>query len=144
MDMLSYTYNYQANFKGYDPKCDEKHHDLPDITKLRNEFENQKPHDVIPNLFEQWKLDDPDFINHPKIKVFKQVIMMLSYYILSYLSINKGLDDDYKLFLLNYFELKSKPTRKSTHDRWNFENFYIILKSEYFDSTDPSNIKVKN
>ncbi|WP_342274299.1 hypothetical protein [Spiroplasma endosymbiont of Phycita roborella] len=146
MDMLGYTYNYQSNFKGYDPKYDEKldKDKAPDITILRNEFENQKPHDVINNLFEQWKIDNPDFINHPKIKVFKQVIMMLSNYILSYLSINKGLDDDYKLLLPYYFELKSKPTRKSTHDRWNFENVYVVLKSEYFDFTDPNNIQVKN
>ncbi|WP_375317772.1 hypothetical protein [Spiroplasma endosymbiont of Virgichneumon dumeticola] len=146
MDMLGYTYNYQANFKGYDPKYDANPDvkQMPDITNLRNEFENQKPHDVITNLFEQWKLDNPDFINNPKVKIFKQVVMMLSNYILSYLSINKGLDDDYKLLLPYYFELKSKPTRSSNHDRWNFDNVYVVLKSEYFDFTDPNNIKVKN
>lgn len=137
MDMLSYTCNYQANFNGYDPKWDEQNpkESTADITNLSNEFENQKPHDVITNLFEQWKLDNPDFVNNPKVKTFKQVIMMLSNYILSYLSINKGLDDDYKLLLPYYFELKTKPTRKSTHDRWNFENVYVTLKSEYFDFT---------
>lgn len=146
MDMLGYTYNYQANFKGYDPKYDAKldKDKAPDITILRNEFENQKPHDVITNLFEQWKIDNPDFINHPKIKIFKQIVMMLSNYILSYLSINKGLDDDNKLLLPYYFELKSKPTRKTTHERWNFDNIYVVLKSEYFDFTDLNNIKVKN
>ncbi|WP_338957151.1 hypothetical protein [Spiroplasma endosymbiont of Tiphia femorata] len=146
MDMLGYTYNYQANFKGYDPKYDANPDvkETPDITKLRNEFENQKPHDVINNLFEQWKLDNPNFINNSKVKIFKQVIMMLSNCILSYLSINKGLDDDYKLLLPYYFELKSKPTRKSSHDRWSFDNVYVVLKSEYFDFTDPNNIKVKN
>jgi hypothetical protein len=51
MDMLGYTYNYQANFDGYDPNNDKDN--TTNITKLRLKFENQKPHDVINNLFEQ-------------------------------------------------------------------------------------------
>ena len=70
--------------------------------------------------------------------------MMLSNYILSYLSINKGLDDDYKLLLPYYFELKTKPTRTSSDKVWEFKNVYVVLKSEYFDFTEPNNIKVKN
>lgn len=69
---------------------------------------------------------------------------MLSDYIISNLSINAGLDDDYKILLPYYFELTSKPTRKNTHDRWSFENVEVVLKSEYFDFTDPDNIKIRN
>jgi len=141
IDMLTYTYNYQRNFDGasLDPTKSPN-----EVDKMRGKFDNQKPHDIISNLFEQWKLDNPDFINHPKIKIFKQVIMMSSNYILSYLSINKGLDDDYKLLLPYYFELKSHPTRTAKDKVWEFQNIYVILKSEYFDFTDPNNIKVKN
>ncbi len=140
--MLTYNYNYQRNFDGISFQTDPQK--ITDLDKLHAKFESQKTHDVITNLFEQWKLDNPDFVNHPKIKTFKQIVMMLSNYILSYLSINKGLDDDYKILLPYYFELKSKPTRISIDKIWVFENVYVSLKSEYFDFTDLNNIKIKN
>lgn len=142
LDMLTYTYNYQRNFDGISFETNPQK--ITDLDKLHAKFENQKPHDVITNLFDQWKLDNPDFVNHPKIKVFKQIVMMLSNYILSYLSINKGLDDDYKILLPYYFELKSNPTRTSNDKIWAFENVYVVLKSEYFNFTDLNNINVKN
>ncbi|WP_342218503.1 hypothetical protein [Spiroplasma endosymbiont of Amphimallon solstitiale] len=108
-------------------------------TKLK-----QKPDDVITNLFKQWKLDYPNYINLPQIKIFKQIVIMLSSNIYSTMSINKGLNDDYKLLLPYYFELKSNPIH-STHDKvWEFKDAKVVLKSAYFDFTDINNIKLKS
>ncbi|WJG69938.1 hypothetical protein [Spiroplasma ixodetis] len=95
LDMLTYTYTYNRNFDGFDPKKDEQN--TTDITKLRLKFENQKPDDVITNLFKQWKLDYPNYTNLPQVQIFKQLVIMLSSNIYSSMSINKGLNDDYKL-----------------------------------------------
>ncbi|WP_395473466.1 hypothetical protein [Spiroplasma endosymbiont of Nomada rufipes] len=69
---------------------------------------------------------------------------MLSKYIYSSLSINKGLNDDNKILLPYYFELKSSPIKPSKNDIWQFKDVKVILKSEYFDFSDKNNIKLKN
>ncbi|WP_339041624.1 hypothetical protein [Spiroplasma endosymbiont of Apeira syringaria] len=61
LDMLSYTYNYNRNFDG--DTYDDKGKPLNDIAKLRTKFEGQKPDEVITNLFKQWELDYPNYIN---------------------------------------------------------------------------------
>ena len=71
--------------------------------------EKQKPDDVITNLFKQWKLDYPNYINLEQVKIMKQIIIMLFNNIYSNMSINKGLNDDNKILLPYYFELKSNP-----------------------------------
>ncbi|WP_338978810.1 hypothetical protein [Spiroplasma endosymbiont of Panzeria rudis] len=142
LDMLTYTYTYNRNFDGYDPKKDEQN--TTDITKLRLKFENQKPDDVITNLFKKWELDYPNYINLPQVQILKQIVIMLSKYIYSTLSINKGLNDDYKLLLPYYFELKSNPIHSTPDKVWEFKDIKVILKSEYFDFTDINNIKLKN
>ncbi|WP_338987945.1 hypothetical protein [Spiroplasma endosymbiont of Dasysyrphus albostriatus] len=88
LDMLSYTYNYNRGFNGaeYDEK---KHKPANKIAELRDKFEGQKPDEVITNLFRQWELDYPNYINLPQMQIFKQVFIMLSKYIYSLLSINK-------------------------------------------------------
>ncbi|WP_339039998.1 hypothetical protein [Spiroplasma endosymbiont of Andrena trimmerana] len=141
LDMLTYTYTYNRNFDGvsFDPKNVDW-----DIAKLRAKFENQKPTDVITNLFKQWELDYPNYINFPQVKTFKKVVVMLSKYIYSTLSINKGLNDDYKLLLPYYFELKSNPIHSTSDKVWEFKNVKVVLKSAYFDFIDINNIKLKN
>ncbi|WP_425376890.1 hypothetical protein [Spiroplasma endosymbiont of Aleiodes alternator] len=71
-------------------------------------------------------------------------LLMLSNNIYSVVSINKGLNDDYKLLLPYYFELKSNPIHTTTDEIWEFKDIKVILKSEYFDFTDINNIKLKN
>ncbi|BDT05059.1 hypothetical protein [Spiroplasma ixodetis] len=139
LDMLTYTYNYNRNFDGFKPN------DLTSkIAELRAKFEGQKPDDVITNLFKQWKLDYPNYINLPQVQIFKKIIIMLSNNIFSSMSINKGLNDDNKILLPYYFELKSNPIHPSSEEIWQFKNAKVILKSEYFDFTDINNIKFKN
>ncbi|MBP1527544.1 MAG: hypothetical protein H9Q66_06460 [Spiroplasma ixodetis] len=141
--MLSYTYNYNRNFEGatYEDKNGKPKNE---IAKLRAKFEGQKPEDVITNLFKQWKLDYPNYINLKQIKIFKQIFIMLSEYIYSILSINKGLNDDNKILLPYYFELKSSPIHPTPDDIWQFKDVKVILKSAYFDFTDINNIKLTN
>ncbi|WJG69304.1 hypothetical protein [Spiroplasma ixodetis] len=94
LDMLTYTYTYNRKFDGFDPS-----QLAQDIAKLRAKFEGQKPDDVITNLFKQWKLDYPNYVNLPQVELFKQIVLMLSNNIYSTMSINKGLNDDYKILL---------------------------------------------
>ncbi|WP_425376869.1 hypothetical protein [Spiroplasma endosymbiont of Aleiodes alternator] len=141
LDMLTYTYNYNRNFDGakYENGSPNNH-----IAYLKVKFEGQKPDDVITNLFKQWKLDYPNYIDLEQIKIFKQIVIMLSNNIYSVVSINKELNDDYKLLLPYYFELKSNPIHTTTDEIWEFKDIKVILKSEYFDFTDINNIKLKN
>ncbi|WP_338973311.1 hypothetical protein [Spiroplasma endosymbiont of Tricholauxania praeusta] len=141
LDMLTYTYTYNRNFDGasLDPTKSPNKMDM-----LRGKFENQKPDEVITNLFKQWKLDYPNYIILEQVKIFKQLIIMLSNNIYSNMSINKGLNDDNKILLPYYFELKSNPIHPTKEDIWEFKNAKVILKSAYFDFTDMNNIKLKN
>ncbi|WP_375317070.1 hypothetical protein [Spiroplasma endosymbiont of Virgichneumon dumeticola] len=139
LDMLTYTYTYNRNFDGFDPS-----HLEQKISKLRAKFENQKPDEVISNLFKQWKLDYPNYIKLPQIQIFKQIVIMLSSNIYSNMSINKGLNDDNKLLLPYYFELKSNPIHRNPDEVWEFKDVKVILKSDYFDFTNINNIKLKN
>ncbi len=141
LDMLTYTYTYNRNFDGVSFKQDDVNWD---IAKLRAKFEGQKPDEVITNLFKQWELDYPNYVSLTQIKSFKQLVIMLSKYIYSTLSINKGLNDDYKLLLPYYFELKSNPIHSTPDKVWEFKDVKVILKSEYFDFTNINNIKLKN
>ncbi|MBP1527624.1 MAG: hypothetical protein H9Q66_06890, partial [Spiroplasma ixodetis] len=73
--------------------------------------------------------------------IFKQLVIMLSSNIYSSMSINKGLNDDYKLLLPYFFELKSNPIHSTPDKVWEFKDAKVILKSAYFDFTDINNIK---
>ncbi|WP_342257803.1 hypothetical protein [Spiroplasma endosymbiont of Nomada ruficornis] len=141
LDMLTYTYTYNRNFDGALLDSTKSPNDL-DI--MRAKFEGQKPEDVITNLFKQWKLDYPNYISLEQIKIFKQIVIMLSSNIYSTMSINKGMNDDYKLLLPYYFELKSNPIHSTPEKVWEFKDAKVLLKSEYFDFTDVNNIKLKN
>ncbi|WP_339046877.1 hypothetical protein [Spiroplasma endosymbiont of Colias croceus] len=141
LDMLTYTYTYNRNFDG---AVYENGNPKNDIAKLRQKFEGQKPDDVITNLFKEWKLDYPNYINLPQVQIFKQLIIMLSNNIYSNMSINKGLNDDNKILLPYYFELKSNPIHTDTGKVWEFKDVKVILKSKYFDFTDINNINLKN
>ncbi len=142
LDMLTYTYTYNRNFDGASLGSVAK--DMNDLDKMRAKFEGQKPEDVITNLFKQWKLDYPNYVILPQIQIFKQIIIMLSSNIYSTMSINKGLNDDYKLLLPYYFELKSNPIHSTSDKVWEFKDAKVVLKSVYFDFTDANNIKLKN
>ncbi|WP_425381802.1 hypothetical protein [Spiroplasma endosymbiont of Polydrusus pterygomalis] len=141
LDMLTYTYSYNRNFDGAEYNNGNPSNE---IAKLRQKFEGQKPDDVITNLFKQWELDYPNYINLPQVQILKQIVIMLSKNIYSTMSINKGLNDDYKLLLPYYFELKSNPIHSTPDKVWEFKDVKVILKSEYFDFADINNIKLKN
>ncbi|WP_342276704.1 hypothetical protein [Spiroplasma endosymbiont of Nebria brevicollis] len=142
LDMLSYTYNYNRNFDGASLTNDPTK--INNLDKMRAKFEGQKPSDVITNLFKQWKLDYPNYISLPQVQILKQIVIMLSSNIYSNMSINKGLNDDNKILLPYYFELKSSPIHHDENDSWKYLNAWVILKSQYFDFTDINNIKLKN
>ncbi len=139
LDMLTYTYTYNRNFNGFKPDTLNTK-----IAELRAKFEGQKPEEVITNLFKQWELDYPNYVKLQQVQILKNIINMLSKYIYSTVSINKGLNDDYKLLLPYYFELKSNPIHTDDDKVWEFKNAKVILKSAYFDFTDINNIKLKN
>lgn len=142
LDMLTYTYTYNRNFDGASLTNDPTK--INDLDKMRAKFEGQKPSDVITNLFKQWELDYPNYINLPQVKILKQIVIMLSKNIYSTMSINNGLNDDFKLLLPYYFELKSNPIHSTPDKVWEFKDAKIVLKSAYFDFTDINNIKLKN
>ncbi|WP_342266787.1 hypothetical protein [Spiroplasma endosymbiont of Villa modesta] len=81
LDMLSYTYNYNRNFKG--AEYDDKGKPTNKMAELRDTFSGQKPDEIITNLFKQWEFEYPNYINLPQIQIFKQVFIMLSKYIYS-------------------------------------------------------------
>ncbi|AHF58240.1 hypothetical protein [Spiroplasma eriocheiris] len=139
LDMLTYTYNYKKNFDGADYQNGSPQNA---IAKLKAKFEGQKPENVISNILEHWKLENPNYINIKEILILQQIILLLSNYIYSNESINKGLNDDVKLLSPYYFELVSKPEKKDDN-YYEFKDCIVILKSEYFDFTDPENIKFK-
>ncbi|WP_425382533.1 hypothetical protein [Spiroplasma endosymbiont of Melieria omissa] len=139
LDMLSYTYNYNRNFDGFKPDTLNTK-----IAELRAKFEGQKPEEVITNLFKQWELDYPNYVKLQQVQILKKIINMLSKYIYSTVSINKGLNDDYKLLLPYYFQLKSNPIHTNPTDVWEFKDVKVVLKSAYFDFIDINNIKLKN
>ncbi|WP_395473344.1 hypothetical protein [Spiroplasma endosymbiont of Nomada rufipes] len=142
LDMLTYTYTYNRNFDGASLSNVVK--EMNDLDKIRAKFEGQKPNEVITNLFKQWELDYPNYTNLPQVKILKQIVIMLSKNIYSTMSINNGLNDDYKLLLPYYFELKSNPIHSTPDKIWEFKDIKVVLKSAYFDFTDINNIKLKN
>ncbi|WP_338978780.1 hypothetical protein [Spiroplasma endosymbiont of Panzeria rudis] len=142
LDMLTYTYTYNRNFDGASLSNVLK--EMNDLDKMRAKFEGQKPNEVITNLFKQWELDYPNYTNLPQVKILKQIVIMLSKNIYSTMSINNGLNDDYKLLLPYYFELKSNPIHSTPDKVWEFKDIKVVLKSAYFDFTDINNIKLKN
>lgn len=141
LDMLTYTYNYNRNFDGatyLDNGAPQN-----EIAKLKAKFDGQKPEVVISNIFDQWKLDNPNFIYDEKVQIFKQLIFLLSKVIYSNQSVNKGLNDDIKLLSPYYFDLISKP-EKDQDGYYEFKDVVVVLNSMYFDFSDTVNIKMKN
>ncbi len=126
---LTYRYNYDRKFQG--AKYDNKGNPTNKAAELRQKFEGQKPEDVIDGLFENWKLDNPSELHKTYVKRIKQVIYMLSNYTYSKYAINKGYNDDVKLFAPYYFELLSNPRELET-GYWEFEHCKVGLNSLYF------------
>ncbi|MFW4371106.1 hypothetical protein ACMBCM_01930 [Spiroplasma sp. K1] len=130
LNYLTYRYNYDRKFKG--SKYDEKGNPTNKAAELRQQFEGQKPEDVIDGLFENWKLDNPTLINDKVVKIFKQIIYMLSTYTYSKYTINKSHNDDIKLLSPYYFNLISIPNKISEESYWEFKNCIVELNSMYF------------
>ncbi|MBW3058783.1 MAG: hypothetical protein CXB60_06920 [Spiroplasma poulsonii] len=135
LNYLTYRYNYDQKFQG--AKYDQKGNPTNKAAELRQKFEGQKPEDVIDGLFENWKLDNPTSINDKSVKIFKQITYMLSNYVYSKYAINKGYNDDVKLFSPYYFELISLPNPKE-NGYWEFEKCIVKLNSFYFNFTGGS------
>ncbi|WP_348735715.1 hypothetical protein [Spiroplasma endosymbiont of Ammophila pubescens] len=129
LNFLTYRYNYDRKFQG--AKYDEKGNPTNKAAELRQKFEGQKPEDVIDGLFENWKLDNYKSLNDNAVKRFKQIIYVLSNYTYSKYGINKGYNDDIKLFTPYYFELLSIPN-KIEENYWEFKNSIVQLNSSYF------------
>ncbi|WP_338954653.1 hypothetical protein [Spiroplasma endosymbiont of Polydrusus cervinus] len=132
LNYLTYRYNYDRKFQG--AKYNEKGNPTNKAAELRQKFEGQKPEDVIDGLFENWKLDNFTSLNDNAVKIFKQIIYMLSNYTYSKYAINKGYNDDVKLFSPYYFELISNPRELET-GYWEFEHCKVKLNSSYFNFT---------
>ncbi|GAA6238943.1 MAG: hypothetical protein SPLM_10600 [Spiroplasma phoeniceum] len=66
-----------------------------------------------------------------RIIKFKQIIYILSNYTYTKYAINKGYNDDVKLFSPYYFELISNPRELET-GYWEFEHCKVKLNSSYF------------
>ncbi|GAA6238024.1 MAG: hypothetical protein SPLM_01470, partial [Spiroplasma phoeniceum] len=132
LNYLTYRYNYDRKFQG--AKYDEKGNPTNKAAELRQKFEGQKPENVIDGLFENWKLDNPSELYKTYVKRIKQVIYMLSNYTYSKYAINKGYNNDVKLFSLYYFELISNP-REVENGYWEFEHCKVKLNSSYFNFT---------
>ncbi len=132
LNYLTYRYNYDRKFQG--AKYDEKGNPINKSAELRQKFKKQKPEDVIDGIFENWKLDNPTLINDNTVKIFKQIIYMLSNYTYSKYTINKGYNDGVKLFSPYYFELISNPREVET-GYWEFENCKVKLNPSYFNFT---------
>lgn len=145
LEILSDTYNY---YRGFDGAKYNKNDGTPvnKMAKIKEKFERQKAEDIITYNFKKWELDNPNYVLLEQVKNFKKIIIMLSKYILSKLSINTGFNDDNKILLPYYFELISKPMFNSREDmeNWEFKDCKVLLKSAYFDFTKPQNIKTKN
>ncbi|MBH8623359.1 hypothetical protein TS70_05820, partial [Spiroplasma sp. hyd1] len=129
LNFLTYRYNYDRKFQG--SKYDEKGNPTNKVAELRQKFEGQKPEDVIDGLFENWKLDNFTSLNDNAVKRFKQIVYMLSNYTYSKYAINKGYNDDIKLFSPYFFELISKPVKKE-NGYWEFKDCQVLLNSSYF------------
>ncbi|RUO86025.1 hypothetical protein [Spiroplasma endosymbiont of Megaselia nigra] len=129
LNYLTYRYNYDRKFQG--AKYDEKGNPINKAAELRQKIEGQKPEDVIDGLFENWKLDNYKSLNDNAVKRFKQIIYMLSNYTYSKYAINKGYNDDIKIFAPYYFELISTPN-KIEDGYWEFEDCKVKLNSSYF------------
>ncbi|RUO85988.1 hypothetical protein D9R21_05680 [Spiroplasma endosymbiont of Megaselia nigra] len=134
LNYLTYRYNYDRKFQG--AKYDEKGNPTNKAAELRQKFEGQKPEDVIDGLFENWKLDNTNLIKDNIVKIFKQIIYMLSNYTYSKYAINKGYNDDVKLFSPYYFELISPPNSTTEIGYWVFEHCKVQLISSYFNFSD--------
>ncbi len=124
LNYLTYRYNYDHKFQG--AKYDEKGIPTNKIAELLQKFEGQKPKDVIDGLFENWKLNNSPSLNENAVKKFKQIIYMLSNYTYSKYTINKGYNNDIKLFYPYYFELLSIPN-KIEENYWEFKNSIVQL-----------------
>ncbi|RUO85884.1 hypothetical protein D9R21_06235, partial [Spiroplasma endosymbiont of Megaselia nigra] len=135
LNYLTYRYNYDRKFQG--AKYDEKGNPTNKAAELHQKFEGQKPENVIDGLFENWKLDNPSELHKTYVKRIKQVIYMLSNYTYSKYAINKGYNDDVKLFAPYYFELISNPREVET-GYWEFEHCKVKLNSSYFNFTGGS------
>lgn len=147
LDMLSSTFNYYSNFPGALYDDNGSGNPANGMANEKQAFINQKPENVITNIFTHWENNNPNYKNNPKVKILKAIILMLSKNILSNLSINTGLNDDYKILLPYYFELVSQPLNHIPGETWNFGDCKVILKSEYFDFTEIDgkiSIKMKN
>ncbi|WP_338989960.1 hypothetical protein [Spiroplasma endosymbiont of Seladonia tumulorum] len=129
LNYLTYRYNYDRKFQ--EAKYDEKGNPSNKAAELRQKFEGQKPEDVIDGLFENWKLDNYKSLNDNAVKRFKQIIYMLSNFTYSKYAINKGYNDDIKLFSPYYFELTSTPN-KIEDGYWEFKDCQVLLNSSYF------------
>ncbi|WP_338992860.1 hypothetical protein [Spiroplasma endosymbiont of Seladonia tumulorum] len=134
LNYLTYRYNYDRKFQ--EAKYDEKGNPTNKTAELRQKFEGQKPEDVIDGLIENWKLDNPTLISDKIVKIFKQIIYMLSNYAYSKYTINKGYNDDVKLIAPYYFKLISKPTEIGEVGYWEFKNCVVELNSSYFNFTN--------
>ncbi|MCL8211006.1 hypothetical protein LT336_00758 [Spiroplasma sp. JKS002671] len=147
LNFLKFTFAYYQGFEGALYEENGSGNPANDLAILKQKFVGQKPEDVITNLYNEWVIKNPDYKNNDEVKIFKSIVMMLTKNILSKLSINNGLNDDFKILLPYYFELITKPIQHFQDSPWDFSDCKVILKSEYFDFTEDNGkiiVKVKN
>ncbi|WP_339021688.1 hypothetical protein [Spiroplasma endosymbiont of Atherix ibis] len=103
-----------------------------DIYKLSQKYAGQDRYAVTTNLWLSWKRINQDEVNAnlTKVKRIENCMAMLSGYIKSNFSINKGDNDDYKILLPYYFELQNKLDNPKRFVE--YKDIYVKLKSNYF------------
>ncbi|AHI52481.1 hypothetical protein [Spiroplasma culicicola] len=114
-----------------------------DIFKLSQKYAGQDRYSVTTNLWLSWKKINIDAVNAnlSMVKRIENTITMLSGYIKSNFSINKGDNDDYKILLPFYFEQQNKIDNPIGHVK--YEDIKVKLKSNYFEFGE-DNIKIKD
>ncbi|AHI52478.1 hypothetical protein [Spiroplasma culicicola] len=113
------------------------------IYELLEKYAGQDRYAVTTNLWLSWKKINIDKVN-ANLKIVKRIentITMLSGYIKSNFSINKGDNDDYKILLPFYFELQNKIDNPI--GMINYTDIKVKLKSNYFEFTE-TGIKLKD
>ncbi|WP_338985613.1 hypothetical protein [Spiroplasma endosymbiont of Diplazon laetatorius] len=102
------------------------------IYELMQKYSGQDRYSVTTNLWLSWKKINQDKVNAnlAMVKRIENCMAMLSGYIKSNFSINKGDNDDYKILLPYYFELQN-PIDNPT-EYVEYLDIKVKLKSNYF------------
>ncbi|MCL8212955.1 hypothetical protein LD120_00412 [Mesoplasma sp. JKS002657] len=101
------------------------------IYALQEKYSGQDRYAVTTNLWTSWKQSNPRLVNENPliVKRIENSLAMLSGYIKSNYSINKGDNDDFRVLLPYYFELQNTLDNPITYTK--FLDIKVKLRSSY-------------